>query len=125
MLYPTLTQLLQNDFAKGEKYLKEYDDLCHVSGDATETLRRRAVLFLLTGHGFEGEGKRTEALDAYVKLARLGDEPLLASPDDPALRAGPSALAQGALDGLLKKAPAEQRKELEEEIRRAFDRAKE
>ena len=124
-LYTGLTQLLQNDFPKGEKHLQEYDVLSHVPGDAVETHRRRAVLLLLTGRGFEGEGKLSESLSAYVELGGLGDEPLLASPDDPALRASPAALGKGAIDSLLKKAPAEKRKELEEEIRRVFDKAKE
>ncbi len=74
LLYPALTQILQRDFISAEKYLKEYDELCHVSGDAAETLRRRAVMLLLVGRGFEGEGKWKESLDAYADLAGLGDE---------------------------------------------------
>ena len=125
LLYPALTQILQRDFISAEKYLKEYDELCHVPGDAAETLRRRAVMLLLVGRGYEAEQKWKEALDAYADLAGLGGEPLLASPDDPARRAAPSVLGKAAIDGLLKKAPAEKRKELEEEIRRVLDKAKE
>ncbi len=125
VLYPALTQLLQTDFAKGEKYLPEYDELCHVSNDAAETLRRRAGLYLLVGRGFEGEGKLKEALNAYAELAGLGDEPLLLIPDDSSQRVSPSASGRAAISELLKKAPADKRKELEEEVRRVLDKAKE
>ncbi|HVS35009.1 MAG TPA: PQQ-binding-like beta-propeller repeat protein [Gemmataceae bacterium] len=124
-LYAGLTQLLQNDFAKAEKYLPEYDEMCHVPGDAVATLHRRGVLLVLTGRGFEAEAKWKESLDAYAELAGLGDQTVLAAPDDPALRSSPSLLAKAGVAALLKAAPAEKRKELEDEIRSVLDKAKE
>jgi outer membrane protein assembly factor BamB len=121
-LYEALTQLLHNDFAAGEAFLKDYEDLVKPEdgevGDAKAEARRRRVGFLvLVGRGREGQGKLVEALQAYLELAGLeGGDALMPLPGDPGVKVRTDVWARGRIDELLKKADAAQRKRLEEEI---------
>lgn len=116
-LYEVLTQLLQNDFPKGEKYLKEYEELSKAGADGAEGRRRRVNYYLLTGRGYAAQGRPLEALKAYEMLGDFGDESL-PSPDDAALRVSPAAWAKAHIAELLQKATPEQRKRHQEEIDR-------
>jgi len=122
-LYEVLTQLLQNGFTKGEKYLKEYEELSKAGANDAETRRRRAVYYLLTGQGYAAQGRPLEALKAYEELGAFGDDPL-PSPDDAALRVSPDVWAKSHIAELLQKATPDQRKQLQEEIDRRLKGAK-
>jgi outer membrane protein assembly factor BamB len=126
-LFDALTELLRRDFARGEAHLKTYEALCNVEPDdlapgkgdeaAAETRRRKALFFTLVGTGREAQGKFREALDAYLALAADGaDDELMTPSDDPAVRVRRDVWVRGRVEGLLKKATPEQRKELEAEI---------
>jgi outer membrane protein assembly factor BamB len=96
-LFAALGELLQRDFAAGEKYLGEYEKLCRVDvpGDATPR-------------------ERQERLDLDV-LAAGGDE-AFTSPDDPAVRVSRAAWAGAHLAGLLASAAPADRRKLDEEV---------
>jgi outer membrane protein assembly factor BamB/tetratricopeptide (TPR) repeat protein len=122
-LFEALTEYLQSDFTAAEKYLKAYEQLCR--GEALpgvsegERTRRIGGYYMLLGRGRESQGKFVEAVRAYLDFADLGaGGELLSVPDDPALKVAPAVFARGRIEALLKKAPAEQRKKIEEEIDR-------
>ena len=126
-LFDVLTDLLQQDFGAGEKYLKEYEDLIRELADPkaapagdqeweAEIFRRRAGLLGLKGHGFESQGKAVDALNAYLDLAALKDTGLLPRADDPAVKAAPAVWARARIAALYAGAKAPSRQLLDEEI---------
>ena len=135
-LFDTLTWLLKNDFDRNEHYLDEYEDLCKVPvpNDATEEdkqklleeeQQRMANLLALTAKGREKQGRLVEAFDAYMKFGALGgSRELVASLDDPTLKARPDAWAQGRIAALLGKAKPEERKRLEDKINKWWEKVR-
>jgi outer membrane protein assembly factor BamB len=133
-LYGAMTDLFQRDFQGGEKFLKEYEALGKVDAgpDATdveraaaqkEERRRKTQFLYLVARGRESQGKLLDALRAYLDLAAQGSEELVPSLDDPAVKVRLDVWARGRIDQLLRKADAEQRKRLEEEIERRRKKA--
>ncbi len=133
-LYEALTALLQRDFKAGEEYLKEYEALAKVEVDpaapeeervrAGREERKRRIQFLcLVAKNREAQGKLMEALAAYLELAAQGSDELIPSLDEPAVKMRLDVWARGRIDGMLRKATPEQRKQLEEEIERRRKKA--
>jgi outer membrane protein assembly factor BamB len=128
-MYEALTELLQHDFNKGEKYLKDYEQLCRVEVDPqaspdrqaelqAEGQRRKANYLALYARGREGQGKLVEAFNAYQEFAALGaqTQELLSVVDEPSVRASAEVWAQGRIAALVSSANPEQRRPLEEAI---------
>jgi hypothetical protein len=124
-LFATLGQLLQRDFAAGEKYLDEYRRLGAVVPAAglppdDETRRqRRQQLRALVARGRESQGRIGDALrvlDDLLDGARPDD--LLAVPEDPALRVRPDVWARGRVAALA--AHARERRVLKAEMERRW-----
>lgn len=59
-LFEALTELLQHDFPRGEKYLKEYEQLCRVEVDPRATQEQQA----------EGQRRRAYYLSLLAKGAK-------------------------------------------------------
>jgi outer membrane protein assembly factor BamB/tetratricopeptide (TPR) repeat protein len=124
-LYEALTDLLRRDFDRGEKYLKEYEELCTSApaADAPDAERhrraveRRVTFLVIAAEGREKQGRLADALAYYLDLAQLptGGE-LVPVPGDPALKVRLDRWALGRIEQLLKKATPEQRRQLEEEL---------
>jgi hypothetical protein len=126
-LYDALTDLLRRDFDRGEKYLKEYEELSSLApaadgsgsgGERRERERQRRITFLvIVAEGREKQGRPAEAAAHYLDLARMptGGE-LVPSPDDLALKVRLDRWALGRIEQLLKKATPEQRQQIEEEL---------
>jgi outer membrane protein assembly factor BamB len=126
-LFEALTQLLQRDFAGGEKYLDECAKLCDVEVPEGATPKerqerlaeqqsRRATYSFLLGRGREQQGKLVPAVRAYLDfLAAGGDEPIT-SPDEPAVRVSRAGWAGAHLAALLASAPPAERHGLEDEL---------
>ena len=134
LLHAALTALLQKDFGAGEKYLKEYEELCRepIDADASPEQRREReaevrsrlfTLLTLKGRGYESQGKPEEALHAYLDLAGLKDDAPLPVIHDPALRVRPDAWARGRIAALLAEAREPTRRLLEDEIERKWKQA--
>ena len=122
VLYVALTRLLHRDFAVGEQYLDEYRALCGSPGatiSALEERRRQAGFFALLARGREGQGRLTDALQAYRDLynTTLGGE-LLALPEDPAVQVRPDLWVRTHVAEMLARARPEQRTALRAEIER-------
>ncbi len=120
-LFDAMTELLQHDFASGEKYLKEYEKLCTVTtGEdaAKETQRRKANYLCLVAKGREEQGKLDEALKAYLAFGSLptAQEELLSVVTEPAVKARPDVWARGRIKAMLERAAGDQRKPLEDAI---------
>lgn len=139
-LFAVLTQLLQRDFAAGEKYLDDYRSGCRVpmpaSADASqraavekERRRRETQLLTLLAVGREKQGRIVEALQVYRQLSRRCDE-LTTVPEDLALRTRPDRWVQARVAALLAHAPPHQRQQIGQQIHRegqellqSYDRA--
>ncbi len=127
-----LVDLLQRDFDKGEKYLDDLAALGRLerkkdAGRAelkeVETQERllRAEYLLLLARGREKQGKRVEALRAYLDFGLLGDDDgLVPALDSSGRLVARTALAVGAVAGLLRDAGDDDRKPLEEELERRW-----
>jgi outer membrane protein assembly factor BamB len=126
-LYATLTDLLQRDFAKGEKYLPEYKELCNVPipGGATseertklrdEEKHRQAAYLCLLAKGRENQGRFLDAFQAYVDFGQLADDELVPVIGEPAVRARPRVWAQGRIEAMFDRAKPEQRQSLENAV---------
>lgn len=128
-LFEALTELLQFDFPRGEKYLAEYEALCKVAVDPrapaekqaeqqAESQRRRANYLALYAKGKEAQGKLVEAFNAYLDFGALGarTQELLSVVDEPSVRAPADVWAQGRIAAMIAAAAPEQRRPLEEAI---------
>jgi outer membrane protein assembly factor BamB/tetratricopeptide (TPR) repeat protein len=104
-LHDTLTEFLQRDFDRGEKFIDEYKALCKVE-DAAETKRRTANFLCLLAKGKETQGKLTEAFDAYMEFGSLGAEnkELMTVIDEPSVKAPADVWAQGRIAAMMAKA---------------------
>jgi outer membrane protein assembly factor BamB/tetratricopeptide (TPR) repeat protein len=130
-LFEALSEFLQRDFGKAEVHLKVYEELCKVDpkelpdGQANkaeaESRHRKSLFLQLLGGGRESQGKLSEALDAYLKLVEEGGgDELTPLVEDPSVKVRREVWVRGRIDGLLKKATPEQRKELEGEIEKRW-----
>ena len=133
-LFEALTELLQHDFPRGEKYLKEYEQLCRVEVDPRATQeqqaegqRRRAYYLSLLAKGRESQGKLEEAIQAYLELGAVGikTQELLSLGHDPSVRVRADVWVQGRLTALLASAAPEKRKVLEEAMAGTWNKVKE
>jgi hypothetical protein len=138
LLFEALGELLRSDFDAAQKYLKGYEQLSEgevppagaTAGEReqveAEQRQRRLTYYIIVGHGLEQQGKLVEALRAYLHLADLAlATELLASPEKPALKVSPAAWARQRIQAMLAEATPEQRKQLEEELRRRFKTGRE
>jgi outer membrane protein assembly factor BamB len=128
ILYTALTQLLQQDFPEGEKYLKQYRALCEVSvpegatpvertrlGD--EQQRRQALLQRLLADGWSRQGRLVEAFQAYLDYTALAGARGLASvPEEPGLEMRPELQVCGRIADLLQRTTPEQRRAVNDAI---------
>lgn len=127
-LYIAYTEILREDFAAAEPYLKEYESLCEVPLDTDEpfektrrideSLRRKRLYLYLLAKGREGQGRLGEAFDHYLSLASLGEGKTLEEmPDEPNVRMRPDVWARGRIEGMIRNAPNEAaRKSLEDRV---------
>jgi outer membrane protein assembly factor BamB/tetratricopeptide (TPR) repeat protein len=130
LLFDTLTELIRRDGQASEELLKEYKELSETDpGGATdeeqarrreeEQLRRRVEYHLTVARLRQMQGRMGDALQAYLDLAALGPrEALMSSPDDPALRVRRDVWVRGRFVELSGRATPEQRKQLEDAMRR-------
>ncbi len=115
-LHEALTEFLQRDFDAAEKFLGEYEQLCKVDDNA-ERARRVAGYHVLVGRGREKQGKYVEAVRAYLYLADVGaGEALMEVSGEPGLKVVPAVWMRSRVDAILQRAPADQRKKIEEEL---------
>ncbi len=110
-LYDALGDLLDDDFGKHEKFVAEFEKLTHVP-DADEKLSRRANYLRLLAKGREGQGRLTDAYQAYSEFAALGVKQLLHAPDSPSTKVLPAVWAQARMAEMVKKATPDQRSQL-------------
>jgi outer membrane protein assembly factor BamB len=125
-LYETLTEFFQRDFNAAEKYLKEYEDLCNVPVEGTDTekvekqnegRKRRANFLCLVAKGKQNQGKLVEAFDKYQEYAALASkQELLSVVDEPHVRSAPDVWSQGRIAAMVAAAREEDRKPLENKI---------
>jgi len=130
-LHAALTDLLRQDFGAGEKYLKEYEELSREPVDPdtqpdprgeqeAEVRGRRFTLLTTKGRGYESQGKAVDALNAYLELAGLKDDGILATTVEPALRVRPDVWARGRIAALYAAAKPPSRRLLDDEIEKKW-----
>lgn len=128
--FAALTQLLQSDFAAGEKYLAEYRALCRpaispsAGAERRRTMederRRRSMHYLaLVAAGRAKQGRVLDALGAYRELSRETAE-LMPSPDEPSVSARPDRWVAHRVAALFRRATPPQRQLLSQELRREW-----
>jgi outer membrane protein assembly factor BamB len=124
-LYETFTELFQRDFNKAEErgYLKEYEGLCAAAeGEAgAEERRRRANFLCLVAKGREAQGRLDEAFEKYQEFAAAAGTDLISVVDEPRVKAAPDVWARGRIEAMLAAARPEQRRPLEERLRRRWE----
>jgi outer membrane protein assembly factor BamB len=125
-LFAAFNDLLERDFAVGEKHLDTLRSLCAEApgadgGRPSEQERRQRGLYLcaLVARGRHGQGRLEDALAACRDLlarARPGD--LMAAPDDPGLRVSPRAWVRQQVAGLVDLPGDQPRRWLAEQMER-------
>jgi outer membrane protein assembly factor BamB len=125
-LFDAMTELLERDFANGEKYLDEYRKLCVVAPARPEeaeearkeTQRRQADFVYLVAKGREGQGKLGEALTGYLEYGSLpaAQDELLKPVVDSPVKARADVRARGLIKAMMERATEDQRKPLEDVI---------
>ena len=132
VLFESMSELLQRDFTKGEKYVDEYRDLCKVETTPEmlpdvrrqkeeEQQRRLGNCLCLIAKGREQQGKLLDAFDAYQEYSVQGSkQELIGALDDPGVKAAPEVSARGRITAMLAKATPEQRKPLEERLSQKY-----
>jgi outer membrane protein assembly factor BamB/tetratricopeptide (TPR) repeat protein len=118
-LYLALTDLFQADFNEASaKYLKEYEELCNVPGNADEEQQRRAHFLRLVGQGREAQGNLVEAFQAYKDFGALPihRDGQVALPEDPTHKVPTNVWLRGRIAAMIAKATPQQRLPLEEKI---------
>lgn len=134
LLYESFTEYFQRDFPAAEKYLDEYKEMCKVvkegmagpelaQAQEQEKIRMRNFYTLL-GKGREQQRKFVEAYRSYVGLTKqedLDSEEMLSVIDEPHVTANPVVWARGRIQTMIAKATPEERKPLEDVIRKELD----
>jgi outer membrane protein assembly factor BamB len=134
-LYETLTELLQRDFNAGEKYIKEYEQLCTIdvaslpeserAEKEKEGRRRRANYLCLVAKGRENQGKLVEAFEKYQEFATLTNtEELISVIDEPTVKTAPDVWSQGRIAAMVHNAKDADRKPLEDKINQKWQELK-
>ncbi len=124
-LYESFTEYFQRDFNAAEQYIKEYEAMCSVPGDAAEEKRRKGNYYCLLGKGREEQKKLVDAFEAYMNFGTLGaDQELLSVVDQPAVKASPSVWAQGRIASMVARATREERAPLEALIAKRWKEVK-
>lgn len=136
-LYEALTELLDSNFAAGEKYLADYEALCKIepAADADQAARdaaakeqrRRQVNYLyLVAKGREAQGRLVEALDAYQRFGGLADDDkqLISVVGEPAVKARPEVWAQGRISAMIANASPKDRQPLEQQVGKTWAEVK-
>ncbi|HEY3788948.1 MAG TPA: hypothetical protein VGL71_08840, partial [Urbifossiella sp.] len=131
-LYMAYTEILRENFTRGEVFLKEYEALCVVPIEADlepfekkrredETLRRQRTYYSLLAKGREDQKRLNEAFDHYLTLAGLGEGRTLAEFDEPSVKIRPDVWARGRIEGMIRRAsdPAA-RKTLEDRVNKEW-----
>jgi outer membrane protein assembly factor BamB len=134
-LYDALTDYLRDHFDAGEKYLKDYEELCkvEVGPDASSEERQRAQeeqqrrmgnYLSLVARGEEKQGRLTEAFGHYLEFAeRASHKELVSVPDDKAdkdVKAPAAVWAHGRISAMITRANPNQREALEGLIARRW-----
>ena len=87
--------------------------------------RRLSVYYVLLGQGREGQKKYVAAAKAYLNLMEVGaGQGLLEVPGEPGLKVAAGLWVSGRINGVLGKATAKERKQIEEEIERRLNKSK-
>lgn len=132
-LHESLTSLLQKDFAAGEPYLAEFEDLANIDIPESaspekkqelraEQTRRQAVYLELLGRGREKQGRVLDAFAAYERFGELsGHKELIESVEEPGTRTRPDIWSRGRIQALLAAAKPEDRQLLDAEIARRWE----
>ncbi len=132
VLHETLAEALQRDFTAAEKDLAEFEKLCVVTSPqgadaeerekaATEEKRRKSDFLFIMARGREQQGRKVDALKAYLDFLAVGrTEEVITSPDDASLKAPRDVLVGGRITALLAKADAKERADLEAVLREAW-----
>ncbi len=132
-LYETLTELFQaaikdNNFARAEPYLAEYEQLCKLDteggNDAERTdrqneERRRHTNFLcLVAKGRESQRRLVEAFEKYQEFGTVagGTGEMISVVDEPGVKAAPDVWSQGRIAAMVASATPAERQPLEERI---------
>lgn len=135
-LFATLTQLLERDFAAGERFLEEYHRLCQVAVPETapaaerqrlarEQQRRLELYFSLLGRGREQQGRLLDALQAYLDYSALADRTdLVAAPGEVGRRLRPDLWVRDRLARLWAQAVPAQRQLLDEALAARWQRVR-
>ena len=132
-LHESYTELLQRDFAKGEEYIGEYEELCTIDLNglvgaertaATAAMRKRRANFLcLVGKGRESQNRLVEAFDKYLELGMEAKDDLIQVVDEPTVKTAPDVWSQGRISSMVLNAKdPKQRAALEEQIKKRWDK---
>ena len=136
LLFESLTELFQRNFATNEKYLAEYQDMCKVQiPEGTipakrkeledEQRRRQGNYLCLVAKGREKQENYLEAFKHYEQFGKMGESAgLLTVIDEPTVKARADVWAQGRIRAMFAKATPEKRKPLETEIARRWKAVK-
>ncbi len=128
-LYEAFTEFFQRDFARAERYLDEYEDMCKVDldglmGDArtkaiADQRRRRANFLCLVGKGREGQNRLVEAFERYLELGlNAHKDELIQVVDEPSVKAAPDVWSQGRIAAMVANTKnADQKAALEAKIK--------
>jgi outer membrane protein assembly factor BamB len=134
-LHESYTELLQRDFAKGEDYIGEYEELCNIdlngllgaerTAAMAEMRKRRANFLCLVGKGREGQNRLVEAFDKYLELGMEAKDDLIQVVDEPTVKTAPDVWSQGRIASMVVNAKdPKQRAALEEQIKKRWDKVK-
>jgi len=136
-LYDTLTVYIADHFNDAEKYLKEYEELCHIDvGSApekerakleAEQRRRRATYLWLVGKGREEQGRLVEAFEKYQQFAQEAGKQseLVPAVDDRQVKAAPDVWSRGRIIAMMNNATEENRRPLEKLIADKWNKLRE
>ena len=131
-----MSELLQRDFTKGEKYLDEYRELCKVETNPQmlpdvrrqaeeEQQRRLSNCLCLIAKGREQQGRLLDAFEAYQEYSVQGSKQgLIGALDNPGVKSAPEVWARRRITAMLAKATPEQRKPLEERLSQKYAEVK-
>jgi hypothetical protein len=133
LLFDALTQSFQPNRSRAEPFLDEYKALVEVdtigifgkelAKRQAEQRHRQRSYSMLVAQLRESQGRLREALQAYLQVAESRDgEEMMDLPSEPAGKIRVDVWVRGAIADLLKKATPRERKELEEEIDRYFQK---